>query len=120
VLGSNLKSKEENMTDSINEKLEKYNGVEGWLFLLCQTLIIISPIATLFNLFTGYYKSFLHFDKVSGLQNLFYVDSFISVLLMGLSIRAGIALAKIKPGAVEIAKNFILISLLYSFTRLSL
>jgi hypothetical protein len=103
------------MTDSNNEQLEHYKSVGGWLLLLCFALAIGSPLRTLYNLITSYNETSQYFDQFPGLQNLLYIDGFLSVLLMGLSIRAGIALWNIKHGAVKIAKNYFLIFLGYSF-----
>lgn len=93
------------MTYSNNEQLGKYKGVGGWLYLLCFALTIGSPLRTLYNLSTPYNETSQYFDQFPGLQNILYIDGFLSVLLMVLSIRAGIALWSIKPGAVKIAKN---------------
>jgi hypothetical protein len=102
------------MTDYNSEQLVKYKGVGGWLLLLCFALTISSPLSTLYNLITSYNETSQYFDQFPGLQNLLYIDGFLSVLLMVLSIRAGIALWSIKPGAVKIAENYFLIILGYS------
>jgi len=101
-------------TEYNSEQLGKYKGVGGWLLLLCFALTINSPLRTLYNLSTSYYETSLYFEEFPGLQNLLYIDGFLSVLLMVFSIRAGIALWSIKPGAVKIAKNYFLIFLGYS------
>jgi hypothetical protein len=102
------------MTDSSNEQLREYQSVGGWLLLLCFGLTIGSPLRTLYNLITSYRQVYEMFDLFPGLKNLLYIDGFLSVLLMVLSIRAGSALWSIKPGAVKIAKNYFLIFLGYS------
>ena len=102
------------MSDINNEPLEKYKRVGGWLLLLCFALTIGSPLRTLYNLITSYNQTSPYFDQFPGLQNLLYIDGFLSVVLIVLSIRAGIALWSIKPGAVKIAKNYFLIFLGYS------
>jgi len=102
------------MTGYNNEQLVKYKSVGGWLLLLCFALTIGSPLRTLYNLITTYNEIFQYFDQFPGMQNLLYIDGFLSVVLMGFSIRAGIALWSIKPRAVKIAKNYFLIFLGYS------
>lgn len=102
------------MTDFSNEPLGKYKGVGGWLLLLCFALAIGSPLRTAYNLITSYNETYHYFDQFPGLQNLLFIDSILSAMLMILSIRAGIALWSIKPGAVKIAKNYFLTFLGYS------
>ncbi len=102
------------MSDVNNERLEKYRGVGGWLSLLCFALTIGSPLKTLYSLITSYTETSLYYNQFPGLLILLYIDGFLSVILMVLSIRAGIALWSIKPGAVNIAKNYLLIFLGYS------
>jgi hypothetical protein len=101
-------------SDINNEQLEKYKGVGGWLLLLCFALTIGSPLRTLYSLIASYNTTSQYFDQFPGLQNLLYIDGFLSIFLMALSIRAGIALWSIKPRAVRIAKNYFLIFLGYS------
>jgi hypothetical protein len=102
------------MSDFKNEPLERYKSVGGWLLLLCFALTIGTPLRTLFNLITSYRETSPYFDLFPGLQNLLYIDGFVSIVLIILSIRAGIALIRIKPGAVKTAKNYLLIFLGYS------
>jgi hypothetical protein len=102
------------MTDFNNEKLGKNSGVGGWLLLFCFALIIGTPLRTLYNLITSYNESSQFFNQLPGLENLLYIDGFLSVALMVLSIRAGIALWSIKHGAVKNAKKYLLIYLGYS------
>ncbi|MCL2760809.1 MAG: hypothetical protein FWD70_04080 [Desulfuromonadales bacterium] len=103
-------------------------GVKGWLLLLCIIFAIISPVVTvdytLGSLFrsngeysilyvtTGYILSNFLSGKVNGL--FFYVALFLDIVLMILSIRAGIALWAVKPKAVATAKNYLFIYLGYS------
>ncbi|HEY5590142.1 MAG TPA: DUF2569 family protein [Paludibacter sp.] len=102
------------MSDFNNEQLGKYKSVGGWLLLLCFALTIGSPLRTLYNLITSYNQTSQYFSQFPGLQNLLYIDGFLSIGLMILSIRAGIALWNIKTGAVKIAKNYLLIYLGYA------
>lgn len=97
-----------------NEQSLQTKGVGGWLLLLCFALTIGSPLRTLYNLVTAYEQTSPLFVRFPGLQTLLYVDGFFSIVLMALSIRAGIALWMIKPGAVQTAKTYLLIFLGYS------
>jgi hypothetical protein len=102
------------MSDFNDIKLRRYDSVGGWLLLLCIALTIGSPIRTLYNLFTGYEPSSMLFEDYPDFKTIYYIDLCLSTLLMALSIRAGIALWKIWPGAVKIAKNYLWIFLGYS------
>jgi hypothetical protein len=101
------------MSDFRNEPLGK-TRVRGWLLLLCFALTIGSPLRTLYNLITSYNEIIPLCDLYPGLTRLLYIDSFLSVIVMILSIRAGIALWTIKENAVKIAKNYFLIFMGYS------
>lgn len=102
------------MTNLNNEQVKTYQSVGGWLLLLCLALTIISPLRSLYNLVTAYSETLPFFDEFPGLEVLLYLDGGLSIILMILSIRAGIALWTIKPGAVKMAKNYLLIFLGYS------
>ena len=93
----------------------RYASVGGWLLLLCLGLTIFSPLLTLFNLVSTYTQTESLYSQYPGLQTIFLIDLGLSCLLMFLSIRAGIALWSIKPGAVQTAKYYLLILLGYSF-----
>lgn len=108
------------MTDHKNEQIAGYKSVGGWLLLLCIGLTIGSPLRTFYNLITSYNEISQLFDLFPGLKNLLYVDGLLSTLLMVLSIRAGSALWNIKPGAVKIAKNYLLTFLGYSLVSVFL
>jgi len=102
------------MIDFNNKKLETYKSVGGWLLLLCFGLTIGSPLRTLYTLTTSYSETSQYFDQFPGLAVIFYIDCILSSVLTFLSIRAGIALWDIKPGAVNIAKQYLLFFLGYA------
>lgn len=104
----------------LNNEHNKYKSTEGWLSLFCFVLIIGSPLRTLYNLITSYTDTSQYFDRFPGLLTILCIDSLLSITLMILSIRAGMALWNIKPGAVRIAKNYLLIFLGYSVIALFL
>lgn len=109
-----LEKKTIETTEYDNEQLRKYKDVGGWLLLLCFALTIGSPLRTFYDLMTSYNETSQFFHQFPGLQNLLYIDGFLRVFLMVLSIRAGISLWSVKPGAVKIAKNYFLIFLGFS------
>lgn len=95
-------------------KQNKYKSVEGWLSFLCFIFVIGTPAGTLYNLGSSYTETVQYFEQFPGLLTIFVIDSILSIALMIFSIRAGIALWNIKPRAVRIAKNFLLLFLGYS------
>lgn len=108
------------MSEIVNEPLEKYKSVGGWLLFLCVILTIISPLITIFNLVRSYVQIQELYDVYPGLLNLLLIDSVLSLSLTVLSIRAGIALWKLKPEAVKTAKNYLVIFLVYSIIAIFL
>ena len=97
-----------------NNKPNKFVGVKGWLLLFCIILTIIVPLGSFFNLYAGWIDTYEYFDEISGLNTFVYADSLLSILLVLLSVRAGIALWKIKPRAIIITRNYLLIFLGYT------
>lgn len=93
--------------------MEKYNKVGGWLLLLCVVFTIIDPFATIYKLITNYLAIGNFFDEYKGIKASLIVDNILSIIVTLLSIRAGIALWKIKPNALKIAKNYLRILILY-------
>lgn len=108
------------MTELNNEQNVSEIGVKGWLLLFCLSLTIFSPIRTFYYLFTSYDELASLFYLFPGVKNLLYIDGTLSIILMIISIRAGIALWSIKPGAVKTAKNYLLFFLGYTVIALFL
>lgn len=108
------------MTDFNMGQPESYKKVGGWLALLCFALVIGGPLKTLYNLVTAYNEAHIYFDQLLSLKYLFYIDTVLSIVLMSLSVRAGIALWQINPEAVKIAKNYLLIFLGYTVAAIFL
>ncbi len=102
------------MTESNNEPLFQIKSVGGWLLLLCLALTVFSPLRTLITYVISSEDNLRLFDLYPGWKVVFYIDASLSVLLMIMSIRAGLALWTIKPKAVQIAKNYLLLYLGYS------
>lgn len=96
----------------------KYDGVEGWLFLLCLDLVLISPLFIL--LFEPI--SFFHQIEVSGLVNhakpltteiSFWLIWGVQVLLMFFGIYCGRLLWKKNPKGVQLTKNYFLLKIAF-------
>jgi hypothetical protein len=89
----------------------KYKGVGGWLLLFCLSLTLFSPLLTIYNLVSGYNEVSPYFEQFPGLVTVTIVNGMLSIGLMVFSIYAGIALWNIRPGAVKIAKKYLLVFL---------
>ena len=96
-----------------DEYVEKNTGVKGWLLVFCIVLTILWPSWKLYSLITSYIETQPSFGSLSGW--IFYVDGFFKTVLIILSVGAGIALWSVRPKAVPIAKNYLLIFLAYTF-----
>jgi hypothetical protein len=102
------------------EDLNKYYGVTGWLLFFCISFGIFFPIGKIsipgqdFALFSKYFDQFTKL-KLAADINLFF--GFIQAIL---GFKAGLALYKIKPKAVEQAKKYLLFCLGLSIISLIL
>lgn len=103
-----------------NEQLKKYSGVRSWLLLLCLIITIGVPIKTLYYLFTSYQISFQYVQISPNFQKYFYIDLVLSLIIIALSLRAGIGLWTLKNGAVRTAKKYLLILLAYTIVAVFL
>ena len=108
------------MEEYRNEQLKKYSGVRSWLLVLCIVLTLGIPIKTLYNLIIMYQDSHKYFQLLPNLAIYFYIDIVLSLIIIVLSIRAGIALWTIKPRAVKTAKNYLFLYLCYAVISLFL
>ena len=88
-------------------------GVGGWLLLFCLALTVFNPIITLVNFASGFPENVEYFDQFPGLLVITAIDVLLSLGLMGFSVYAGTGLWSIRPGAVQMAKRFLLCSLAY-------
>lgn len=102
------------MTEENKQKVFRYTEVGGWLLLFCIALTIISPLRTLYNLVSSYNELEEYFTVFPSIKNLLYIDGFLSIALMFLSVRAGIALWQMKRGAVKMGKDYLLYFLGYT------
>ena len=92
----------------------KYRGVKGWLLLFCVSLVVLSPAVTIYAIASAYGVVSWDFDFYRGLLVVFVIDTVVSLGLMAFSIYAGIALWKIRPGAVRLAAILLRLFFLYS------
>jgi hypothetical protein len=92
----------------------QYYGVSGWLLLLCVGLTIIGPLMRLGNI--G--NNFAELGKLGGrfpsLTTVVYIENAFGLILLALSIYAGISLWSVAYNAVYKAKIFFIVQVLLS------
>ena len=98
----------------IAEPVKSEYGVGGWLLFLCVIMVIISPIRSAYSLVTAYVEVLSLMKDFPGLIFVTIVDTIFSVALVGFGIYAGLALWRIRPGAVRTAKAYFIFFLIYS------
>jgi uncharacterized protein DUF2569 len=91
----------------------EYKGVGGWLLLLCLGLTVFTPLLTIGSLATTYRSSLEYFVQFPGLLVVTVIDTIFSLGLMAFGFYAGIGLWSIRPGAVKMARRFLLCTLGY-------
>lgn len=100
------------VTDPVGTQLPptqpKYKGVRGWLLLFCLSLTLFTPLMTIGSLGAGYSESSKYFDQFPGLQVITMIDIYLSLGVVAFSIYAGTGLWGIRPGAVQMAKRYLL------------
>jgi len=96
---------------------KKYNGIGGWLYILCFLLIFGSPLRNFFALYTEFAISHSYFNEINGLKKLIYLESISIVILTIFGIWAGISLVLIKPYAVKITKIYLIFFLFHGIIQ---
>ncbi|HEY4950130.1 MAG TPA: DUF2569 family protein [Candidatus Acidoferrales bacterium] len=98
-------------------------GVGGWLLISIITLVFIGPAWHVAN----FIRSFVHNQELLArslhpysLYQFYFVEAFLGFAVYGYAIFAGIQLWKIREGAVQRAKRFLLILLVYRFLDYSM
>lgn len=92
----------------------QYKGVRGWLLLLCVGLTIFNPIDTVQFIAFNFSANYPHFDQFPNLRVLTYLDMVLALGVMALGVYAGVALWRVRPRAVQTAKNYYLCFLAYT------
>lgn len=102
------------MDPNDSPQAKEYNGVGGWLLFLCFSLTVLSPLLGIVFFFTSYNEVNPYFEQFPGLLNITIVDGVLTIGMIIFSIYAGISLWQIRPGAVNIAKKYLLTFLGYT------
>lgn len=103
-------------SDLVIEKVQKtevtYKGVRGWLLFFCLSLTVLSPLGNSILWVMTFNNVSPHFSKFPGLRTCTVIDGLLTLVLIGFSIYAGIALWRIRPNAVNIAKTYLRVYLM--------
>ena len=91
----------------------RYKGVGGWLLFFCLGLTVFNPLMSLFSLAGSYRESAPYFSQFPGLLVVTGLDTVLSLGLTVFSIYAGASLWRLRPGAVQTAKRYLLWFLAY-------
>lgn len=91
-----------------------YEGVDGWLLLLCVSLTVLGPLGTLWSLWRAYGESAPNFGEFPGWATVFFITAGLTLALTGFGVFAGLGLWGLWPNAVRTAKVYLLCSIGYS------
>jgi len=86
----------------------QYKGVGGWLLFLCLALTVFGPLSTLGVVTISFNQVSSFFDLYPGLMVITAIDAVLSLILSAFSIYAGIGLWRVRSGAVQMAKRYLL------------
>ena len=98
----------------------KLKGVRGWLLLLCLNLAVFDPSAVLVNLFMAAHSTGSDFDRHPELFRLTLIGGVPRIALMVFSLYAGLCLWKMAPGAVAVARKYLVCLFFFSVFSLFL
>ncbi|HBA53902.1 DUF2569 family protein [Syntrophorhabdus aromaticivorans] len=98
----------------------QYQGVQGWLLLLCINLTILDPLAALLNLVVTTSATKPFFEQQPAFLRLLLINGTCSIGLAVFSVYAGISLWKVLPRAVTIARKYLSVAFLYAVVSLFL
>jgi hypothetical protein len=98
----------------------RYRGVRGWLLILCLNIAILDPLTMLLTVFLVTNATKPYFGEHPELLRLCLASGVCRVALAVFSVYAGLALWRIAPGAVSVAKKYLLAVLIYSLVAASL
>jgi hypothetical protein len=91
----------------------RYKGVGGWLLLLCIGLTVFTPLNNIGSFAVGYSESAKYFDQFPGLLVITLIKTPLILGLTVFSFYVGVGLWSIRPGAVKMAKQYLLCFLGY-------
>ena len=93
---------------------EQYRGVRGWLLILCLNVAILDPLTMLLTIFLVTSATKPYFGEHPELFRLCLASGICRLALAVFSVYAGLGLWKVVPGALSVAKKYLLAVVLYS------
>jgi hypothetical protein len=99
---------------TVSNRDEQYRGVKGWLLILCLNVAILDPATMLLTIFLVTSATKPYFGEHPELLRLCLASGVCRLALAVFSVYAGLGLWKIVPGAVSVAKKYLLAVVLYS------
>jgi len=99
---------------AVNDRSEHNRGVRGWLLILCLNTTILDPLTMFLTVFLVASATKPFFGEHPDLLRLCLASGILRLALAVFSVYAGVALWKIAPGAVSIAKKYFLAVVLYA------
>ncbi len=100
--------------------MESYKGVRGWLLLLCLSMAVLDPLTMLLTVFLVTSATKPYFGEHPELLRLVLVSGICRLALAVFSVYAGVALWKVVPGALPLAKKYLMAVALYAVIALLL
>ena len=88
-------------------------GVGGWLLLLCVGLTVLSPLLVTIGIVRAYLGDSPYFDRFPRLRVVLLVDTALRIALTAYGVWVGLRLGNVRPGAVQAAKRYFQVSLVY-------
>ena len=99
---------------TVNNQNEQYRGVRGWLLILCLNVAILDPLTMLLTIFLVTSATKPYFGEHPELFRLCLASGICRLALAVFSVYAGLGLWKVVPGALSVAKKYLLAVVLYS------
>jgi hypothetical protein len=99
---------------AMSNRAEQYRGVRGWLLILCLNIAIFDPVTMLLTIFLVVSATKPYFGEHPELLRLCLVSGICRLALAVFSVYAGLGLWKVVPGALSVAKKYLLAVVLYS------
>lgn len=105
---------------TVSSRDERYKGVRGWLLILCLNIAIFDPLTMLLTIFLVTSATKPYFGEHPELLRLCLASGICRLALAVFSVYAGLGLWKVVPGALSVAKKYLLAVVLYSVVASSL
>ena len=100
-----------NPDGSLQTDISRSKGVRGWLLVLCLMLTVVGPLISAWVMAEKFASMAPFFADSRSLEAAMYVSIVIEACSVAFGVYAGIRLWSVRPGAVDTAKQALLIGL---------